>query len=105
MSSETSQGAATVVLVTSWFIAYKDFNLTSHVMLLSVVYGTLHKNVCELAAICSKFRVRCKIVNRIAKVASLRLAHGELFVNHDNYAQFLKESCKATNNTHVYVCN
>ena len=96
---------ATVVLVTSWFIAYKDFNLTSHVMLLSVLYGTLHKNVCELVAICSKFHVRCKIANGIAKVASLRLAHGELFVNHDNYAQFLKESCKLTNNTHVYICN
>ena len=49
----------------------------------------------------AKFHVRCEIAKGIAKVASLRLARGELFVNHDDYAQFLKESREATNNKRI----
>ena len=50
----------------------------------------------------AKFCIRYKIGKGIAKVASLRLARGELFVNHD-YAQFLKESREATNNTRIHT--
>ena len=51
-----------------------------------------------------KFRVRCEIAKGTAKVVSLRLARGELFVNHDDYAQFLKEITRGDQqHTYTYV--